>query len=90
MWIMQPKPWRCSGQLPIPQPGGLGRVGQGWLGWGGSALPEVGQGPPLMDSWWPGRSWEGEKPPRLWLGRGSMSWGQSLNPARMGMGSGFA
>lgn len=55
-------------------------------GWVGSAHLKIGQGPPLLHPWWFGRSWGGEKPQKLWLGRGSMSWGQSLNPAGMGNG----
>lgn len=59
---MQPNPWRPFGQLPIPSARrGLAGSEQGWVGWGGSALLRVGQRPPLLHPWWPGRSWEGSE-----------------------------
>lgn len=62
-----------------------GETGLGGLaGWGGSASSGLDRDLPLLHPWWPGRSWEGEKPQRLWPGTGSVSWGLSLNPAGMG------
>lgn len=50
------------GSSPSPVPGGAWQgLEQGWVGWGASALLRVGQGPPLLHPWWPGRSWEGSE-----------------------------
>lgn len=90
---MQPNPWRRFGQLPsIPSARrGLvwqgGETGLGGLaGWGDSASSGLDRDLPLLHPWWPGRSWEGEKAQRLWLGTGSVSWGLSPSPAGMGNG----